>query len=196
MVNCSDCGNFDSEYYGSEDLDGLCKIKNYTKPKNFNIGSCGLFKPKDKLIKEKINIFYLSFPFIYSDTDSLILDVKDNKEKLIKAIKKTHIWKFNNKKVGKCQKIGELNRIGFRKEHTCKEFSKIDKNFIKPLWCNFCKMDNEEKVLYLIKKGINSYNMLSLELDFDKKALDIILFDLLCDFKIFESTPSNYYILE
>lgn len=277
MVKCSNCENFDSEFYNSE-FKGICKIKFYDKPKNVDIGSCGFFKAKKpktktKTLKDKVNIFNLSFPCIYMDTtldkpilinaNSLIpfnkkkyaLNLKygqfaekekrktKNLEKenrnfkelymkeanininqsikinslekenkrLCELLRNTNrayqiiIKEYDNFRKGSgCQKIGKLNRIGFRKEYSCKEFSKIDINFIETLWCNFCKnkenmkitLINEEKILKLIRKGINSYNLLSLESDFNKKALDEILFNLMLSGEIFESSPANYHILE
>lgn len=276
MVKCSDCENFDEEKYSKEALNGLCIVKNYTKPKNFDIGSCGLFKAKtiktkDKSIKEKVNIFNLSFPCIYMDTTldkPIIIDInslipfnkkkyalnlkyglfaekekrnKDNlkenknfKELYIKEanininqmIKIETLEKENErlevllrnttkayqiiskdydnfKKGFGCQKIGKLNRIGFRKEYSCKDFAKIDKKFTWNLWCNFCKfkedknhqLENEKKILNLIKKEITNYTILLLESNFSKETLNDILFNLMLDGKIYESSPANYLIL-
>jgi len=41
-----------------------------------------------------------------------------------------------------CLKIGEVNRIGFKKVYSCSEFSQIDKNFIRDKWCDNCRVSN------------------------------------------------------
>jgi len=40
----------------------------------------------------------------------------------------------------KCEKIGELNKIGIEKTYSCREYAKIDKKFTKDKWCYSCQM--------------------------------------------------------
>lgn len=42
-------------------------------------------------------------------------------------------------KCGKpCEKIGELNKIGQKKEYCCKCYGLMDSYFNKKLWCKIC----------------------------------------------------------
>lgn len=55
----------------------------------------------------------------------------------------------------KCEKIGEKNRIGITKEHSCSEFAKIDKQFTINLWCLNCYLksfQDEKKKISMLEK--------------------------------------------
>lgn len=198
------CKNNMTLYYRNQSL----KSKNkYLLDRNSD-----LIEEKQLLQKKIINLEKAN-KFLLETIDNIsIIELKNKKENkrleiLLRNTTKAYqiiSKEYDNFKKGSgCQKIDKLNRIGFKKEYSCKEFSKIDINFIKTLWCNFCKnkenmritLINEEKILKLIRKGINSYNLLSLELNFDKKVLDNILFNLMLSSQIWEVIPYHYAIL-